>query len=190
MSDQSVARRYARALFEEAARSGEVSAVDADVALLEESLAGSRDLRSLLRSPVVPVHKKGSIVRQLFEKRVRPVTIRFILLLIDKERASDFDTILQAYRELRDVQEGVVQATAALALPLPEREEGALREAVERMTGKRVRLKVIQDPRLIGGIVIRVGDTVYDGSVLHQLESLRDHLQPGYTSAGGDGQLQ
>ncbi|HEX7071708.1 MAG TPA: ATP synthase F1 subunit delta [Rhodothermales bacterium] len=189
MSDLSVARRYARALFEEAAAAGDVSAVDEDVALLEETLDGSKDLRNLLRSPVVPVTRKASVARTLFEKRVRPLTLRFLLLLIDKERAAGVGEILRAYRELRDSQEGVVEASATLALPLGEREQVKLRDAIEKLTGQRVRLRVEQDPGLIGGIVIRVGDTVYDGSVLHQLKSLREHLQPGHAIATGDGQL-
>ena len=109
-------------------------------------------------------------------------------MLIEKERIAILPDVLRAYRALRDAEEGVVEATATLALPVSDAGRSQLQEAIERMTGKRVRLRVEQDPALIGGIIVRVGDTVYDGSFSHQLATLREQLQTGRMVPSGDGQ--
>jgi F-type H+-transporting ATPase subunit delta len=86
---------------------------------------------------------------------------------------------------LRDRQLGVVEARARVARPLDAAGEQKLTAALEGLTGKRVRLQVQQDAALLGGVVVRVGDTVYDGSVRHQLESLREQLGDGVHGTDG-----
>lgn len=184
MSDRIIARRYAGALYEEARRNGEVSTVDADVAILRESLADARELVRFLQSPIISRDKKQTVVERLLSNRLQPLTMRFIRLLIENEREYLLPEIVTSYTQLRDVQEGVVEAMATLPVPPAEKEKQRLAEAVERLTGKRVRLSVRQDPRILGGVIVRVGDTVYDGSVLHQLQNLREQWQPGHASAG------
>ncbi|GIV60828.1 MAG: ATP synthase subunit delta [Rhodothermaceae bacterium] len=179
MSEITVARRYAQTLLEEAERTGLLERVDADVATLRDTLDGSRQLQLFFQSPVVSREKKRAVVQALFEARVAPVTLHFLELLVEKRREPLLPAILEAYRTLRDARQGVVEAQARLALPPGAEEQKALQAALERMTGRRVRLRLEQDPALIGGVVIRLGDTVYDGSVRHQLERLRTRLERG-----------
>ncbi|ARA94333.1 MAG: F0F1 ATP synthase subunit delta [Bacteroidetes bacterium] len=179
MSDTIVARRYAQALYEQAREARQVEQIDEDVELIRQALADSRELVRLFESPVIPREKKQAVVNQLFGPRVQPLTLRFLTLLIEKEREGLFAAIVQAYRRLRDEQQGIVEAQARVAQPLAEDEEKKLREALEAITGKRIRLRTEQDPSLLGGVVIRVGDTVYDGSVRHQLRTLREKLEQG-----------
>ncbi len=179
MSDTIVARRYAQALYEQARETRQVEQIDADVELIRQALADSRELVRLFESPVIPREKKQAVVDQLFGPRVQPLTLRFLTLLIEKEREGLFPAIVRAYRRLRDEQQGIVEARARVAHPLTEDEEKKLREALEALTGRRIRLQTEQDPSLLGGVVIRVGDTVYDGSVRHQLSTLREKLEQG-----------
>src|SRR5690606_25544612 len=123
--------------------------------------------------------QKERVIRQLFEPRLQPLTLRFLLLLIEKQRENVFPAIVQAYRELRDRLTGVVEARARTAQPLAGKEAQQLQQALERLTGQRVRLQVEEDPSLLGGLIVRVGDTVYDGSVRHQLEHLREQMEHG-----------
>lgn len=185
MSNRIVARRYALALLEEAERTGVLSAVDADIDMLRETLVTSPDLQRFLRSPVISREKKAAVVDRLLADRVQPLTLRFIRMMIDKEREDILPEIVSAYRERRDVQQGIVEASATLATSVSRGEQEQLQAAVEGLTGRKVRLSVRHDPGLIGGIVIRVGDTVYDGSVQHQLANLREHLRPGQRSVNG-----
>lgn len=171
-----VARRYAQALTQEAQSTGQLDAVDADVALLAETLEGSRDLRFALTSPVVSQPKKAAVLDRLFGDKVSALTGRFVKLLVAKQRDGQIPAILDAYRQLRDERTGTVEARVRTAQPLSDAERGQLQAALEARSGKTVRMGVEVDPSLVGGLVVRLGDIVYDRSVKHQLESLRGQL--------------
>ncbi len=179
MKNLTVARRYAQALSEEAAQAQRLDAVDADIALIDAALDASRELVRFFESPVIPREKKEAVVQALFGERVQPTTLRFLRLLIEKKREVLFPEVVRAYGALRDAQRGIVEARAKVAFPLNEAEQAHLTAALERMTGARIRLHVEQDPALVGGLVVRIGDTVYDGSVRHQLASLRERMELG-----------
>jgi F-type H+-transporting ATPase subunit delta len=171
-----VARRYAQALTEEAQSQGALDVADADVALLAETLEGSRDLQFALTSPVVPAHKKRAVLDRLFGDNVSDLTLRFLRLLVEKQRDDQIPEILAAYRQLRDERTGTVEATVRTARPLSSSEAERLKGALEARSGKTVRMDLRVEPALIGGLVVRLGDVVYDRSVRHQLDSLRGQL--------------
>lgn len=174
-----VARRYARALYEEGERQSKTAAVDEDVAVIRTTLEASRDLLSFFRSPIVPAGKKLNVVRELFGKRVDIVTLRFLELLVENDREEILPDILSAYSRMRDEQKGIVEAHARSAMPMPEKDREKLAQALEDLTGQKVRLHVTEESDLVGGIVIRIGDLVYDASVRHQLERLRERMEAG-----------
>jgi len=174
-----VARRYARALYEEGERQSKTAAVDEDVAVLRTTLDSSRDLLSFFRSPIVPTGKKLNVVQEIFGKRVDSVTLKFLELLIENDREEILPDILSAYSRMRDEQKGIVEAHARSAMPVPERDREKLAIALEELTGLKVRLHVTEDSDLVGGIVIRIGDLVYDASVRRQLERLRERMEAG-----------
>lgn len=176
-----VARRYAQALYEEAERQGRVEAIDEDVSFIRESLQGSDELVRFFKSPVIPRDKKKAVVQTLFEERVEPLTHRFLQLLIDKQREQLFSAVMESYQTLRDEQKGIVEARARTAHPLSDEGRQRLVRRLEEMTGKSIRLETKQDQNLIGGLVVRVGDTVYDGSVRHQLAALHERMARGAT---------
>ncbi len=182
-----VARRYAQALYEEAARQERVEAIDEDVGLIRESLENSEELVRLFESPVIPREKKRAVVQALFEERVTPLTHRFLHLLIEKQREQLFAEVVKAYRALRDEQEGIVEIQARTARSLDEDGRAHLATQLEQMTGKKVRLHARQDADLIGGVVVRVGDTVYDGSVRRQLQRLHEQMKTGRAATNGHG---
>jgi F-type H+-transporting ATPase subunit delta len=171
-----VARRYAQALTEEAQSTGALDASDADVALLTETLDGSRDLRMALTSPVVSHDKKLAILTRLFDGKVSDLTLRFLRLLVSKQRDGEIPVILDAYRQLRDERTGTVQALVRTATPLSPDAADRLKAALEARSGATVRMDLRVDPSLIGGLVVRLGDVVYDRSVKHQLDTLRGQL--------------
>ncbi|MEM6646351.1 MAG: ATP synthase F1 subunit delta [Bacteroidota bacterium] len=176
MSNLIVAERYARALYGEAEKTGMITAADGDVALIRDSLDASPELVRFFESPVIPREKKESVVDALFAERLQPLTLRFLKLLIEKRREDAFPAVVRAYRALRDKQEGIIEIKARSAKPLTAEEEAELKAALAKLTGQTVRLNTTIDASLIGGVVVRVGDTVYDGSVRHQLEGLREKL--------------
>lgn len=177
MSDFTIARRYARALSQEAEQQGITARIDADMELIHQTMDESRDLVRLFESPVIPREKKESILKILFEAHVDPNTLNFLRLLVEKQREDLFPAITRAYRQLRDEANGVVEAEAVSAIAISEVQQKQLIGVLEQATGRKIRLRVKEEPSLIGGLTVRVGDTVYDGSVRHQLNVLRHQLE-------------
>lgn len=171
-----VARRYAEALFQEAEAAGKLERVDEDMAGLAEALAASRELRLFFASPVVSQSKKQSAAAKLFGDRVDPLVSRLIDLMVAKGRETLLANTAVAYSALRDRRTGVTEAHVRTALPLGQEEVDRLRTALETATGLTVRLRIDVDPDLIAGLVVRVGDTVYDGTARHQLKTLREQF--------------
>ena len=183
MSELTVSRRYAGALYEEASRGAVLEAVDADVALIRESLDGARELERFFESPIISREKKASSVRALFADRIQELTLNFLLLMISKGREHMFPAVVDAYQALRDEQTGFVAVTARVAQPIDGEEEAALASAIEAKLDKKVRLSVVVDTSILGGVIVEIGDTVYDGSFVNQLKSLRQRLEEGVYSA-------
>lgn len=179
MSEITISRRYAQALDEQAEAAGKSANVAADMSLIREGLLASRELSGLFDSPVVSREKKAAVLRALFSERVDTITLRFLELLVEKRREGLFTEIVKAYQELRDRQLGVVSVSARTALQLSSEDENRLVGSLEKLTGSKVRLETKIDAAILGGIVIRVGDTVYDASVVNQLASLRERLGTG-----------
>lgn len=178
-----IARRYAGALYEQAEHSSEVEAVDDDMNLIKESLVGAPELVRFFASPVISREKKSSSVKALFESRIQKLTLNFLLLMVEKGREELFPEVVRAYQSLRDSQMGVVQVTARVAKSFDEEEKEALLATLEARLGKKARLVIQVDPSLLGGIVVKIGDTVYDGSFVNQLKSLRSRLEEGIYTA-------
>ena len=172
-----IARRYALALYQEAQENGVADRIDADMDALRETLDGSRELVSLLRSPVVPRPKKEAVLGSLFEGKVDNLTMRFIRLLVEKSREELLPAVVDAYSALKDERLGVVEAHVRTAMPLGPSEMEALRFALATSSGKKVRMKMTVEPSLVGGVVVRMGDTVYDRSIRHQLQVLSAQFQ-------------
>ncbi|WP_103018919.1 ATP synthase F1 subunit delta [Salinibacter altiplanensis] len=177
MSQRTVTRRYAAALYEEADATGVLEAIDEDVRMLLESLDANRPLERVFESPVIPQDKKDSIVRELLDDRVEGLTVQFLRLLIRKDRETLTQEILAQYQSLRDEQRGIVDADVTVARPLADEARTALVDALEEKTGNEIRLHLDEDPDLIGGLVVRIGDRVFDASVRNQLGVLHDRLR-------------
>lgn len=176
MSDSTIARRYARALYEEAAAAGRVDRVDADVVAVGETLEASPELHRLFGSPLVSAARKQAVVERLFAGRVDDLVVGLVRLLIRKGREALFPAVALSYAALRDEQRGEVRAIVRTAFPLDEPDRESLRRALEAATGLQILLDVSVDPDLISGLVVRVGDTVYDGSARHLLKTLREQF--------------
>jgi len=179
MSEITIARRYAQALNEQAAQSGTLDQVDADIELIRTSLADSRELRAFFDSPIISREKKADVVKALFGERIQTVTMNFMALLVEKRREGVFPAVVSSYRELRDDQLGTTAVSVRTAYELSEEDQVALVNELKSLTGKQVRLETKVDASIMGGIVIRIGDTVYDGSITNQLATLRERLQSG-----------
>lgn len=174
MTSSIVAQRYAQALYNEAATHSRVAD---DVSLLIETLNGSVELVQCLKSPVIPLHKKSVILEALFAERIHAATLRFLQMLVQRGRESLLRIILDQFLILTDEAAGITPVSARVYSNLSRSEKTRLQDVLSTRLNRTVRLEVTEDPSLMGGIVLKIGDTVYDGSVQHQLSLLQARLQ-------------
>ncbi len=177
MKNPRVARRYAHALIEVAGEQRSVDTVADDLTMIGRTLTGSRELRLLLASPVVPDRKKSEILKALFGSRIHAVTSGFIDLLVRRHREDVLQDMIDQYLALRDELRGIMTIDVTSVAPLEQKQEKALAGELGKRTGKTVRLRVTEDASIKGGLVVKIGDTVLDASVRRQLERLRERFK-------------
>jgi F-type H+-transporting ATPase subunit delta len=177
MSNQASAGRYAKALLDVAIKEADPVQTEQDLASFAELYSTNEELRKAFTNPAVPVQAKRGVLEQL-STRLKPSKplAKLLLLLADRDRLELLPDLLTAYRErLMDYQQ-VVRADVVSAMPLPETQAKQLQDKLARVTGRKVTMTTRVDPALIGGVVARVGSTVYDGSLATQLQRMKDRL--------------
>ena len=176
----STARRYAEAAFQLATRDERLDAYGDGLDLAVRMLGGDEVL-GVLRNPARPLTERVALVDTLLGKRVPEPVRKIAGLLVARGRVDRLASVAAEYRRLLNREHGVVEAVATAASPLNGAETAALKRKVTEMTGKTVDLRVEVDESLIGGLTVRVGDTLYDASVRGRLERLRERLVAGAT---------
>jgi F-type H+-transporting ATPase subunit delta len=174
------ANRYARALVEVVAAPGSATKPADAVAQLRsvvEMVDGSRELQDALLTPAIQASRKRAALGKLMDEMAISRTIRnFIFVVVDHRRVAILRDILEAFEVALDAQLGIVRANVVSAEALDPAQSDALSNGLARVTGTQVRLRFEVDSELIGGVVARIGSTVYDGSLRGQLRDLRRRL--------------
>ena len=172
------ARRYAEAAFQLATRDRALDAYAEGLDLAAQVLSDAGVVKAL-RNPAQPLTERLSLVDSMLEKRVPEPVRNLAQLLVQRGKIDQVGAVAAGYRRLLNRERGIVEAVATGAMPLTNDEITALREKVAEMTGRTIDLRVEVDEALIGGLTVRVGDTLYDASVRGRLERLRQRLVAG-----------
>ena len=177
-----VASRYARALIE--ALGGENTAgPDAGLEQLgqiKSLLEDEPDARKLLVNPVIPPDRRGRFVDEICRALALDTRVaRLLHLIVERRRLEILDDLINAYRKMLDAKNNIVRAVVSSATPLSEAQQQEVGEKLEKSLGQRVVMEVEEDPALIGGLIVRIGSTVYDGSLLQQLAGFKERLMTG-----------
>jgi F-type H+-transporting ATPase subunit delta len=170
--------RYAHA-FASVAASNHLDANAAQQQLRDfsETLAESRELREVLMNPSIVNEQKLKVVDAIAGRIGMFRQVRnFIAVIMDHQRLSELDEILTEYHEIADEQSGLAEAEITSALPLNDQDRAELEAQVAKVAGGRVRATYRQDATLLGGAVVRIGSTVYDGSLRGQFQQLKQRL--------------
>jgi F-type H+-transporting ATPase subunit delta len=175
-ADNRVARRYAGALFGAARRAARLDAVQRDLDTLAALWQQTPALRQMMESPLIPGERKFALVEQIFGTEIDSLTRSFLRLLIEKRREEILEEAQVEFRRRADAERGLLRAQATVAAPLDEGQRAALIAGLQQRTGKQVELDVGLDPGILGGVVVRMQDTVIDGSVRGALERLRERM--------------
>jgi F-type H+-transporting ATPase subunit delta len=171
------ARRYARALFALARDEDRTAEVRRELAALADVLEAHPPLRDALFRPLHPAHQRKAVLALVGERLgMGPMLRNFSQFLIDQRRLIDFPAIRSEYIRLADDAAGHVRAEVISASPLEDRQVERLRRALAQHSGREVEVSVEVDPTLVGGVVAKLGDLVFDGSLRTQLHQLRANL--------------
>jgi F-type H+-transporting ATPase subunit delta len=173
----SLSRRYAKALMDIGAAQKNADKLGADVRNLAHAMSVSEELTTLLSNPAFPRAERKKIVDALATRfAAQPITKNFFYVLLDKERLSELPAISREIDRMLEEQAGRISAEVTSATPLSPTQLTQITAALEKLSGKKVQIVKREDPALIGGVVAKLGDTIYDGSVRTQLRQLKDQM--------------
>jgi F-type H+-transporting ATPase subunit delta len=170
-SDRVLAGRYAAALFQAAAAKGEEQKVQADLGSAHGLLL---DSMGVLRHPRVPAASKKKLLHDALDKKVGATTLKFLELLVDKKRFELMVMVSATYAKLAAEKRGSAKAIVRTAKPLSADEQKTLVAKLKTFSGKDIELDVKEDPELIGGISVKIGDWVLDSSLRGQLRRMKE----------------
>ena len=174
---KALAERYAGALVDVALEKKQADQVKQELAAFAEMVRDSPELQAFLANPSIARAAKHSAIEQLVARMGASRTLRnYLFVIVDQRRAGMLVEIEQAFSRLLDARQGVTQASVTSATELSAKERAELAAALAKLTGEKVQAQYATEAALIGGAVVRIGSTIYDGSVRTQLERMRARM--------------
>ena len=179
MRDTTIARNYADALFALAQKAGDLRGWGTMINEVAEAVANDRTLRLYLESPRIEAAHKSEALGRAFQDRMPRLMVRFLQTLVRNRRQMLIPEIAREYLDLVDTAEGRMHANVTMAREPEEADRQVLTRELSRAFGKQVVPHVTVNPAILGGVVVRVGDTVLDGSLRKRLGKLRSQMVTG-----------
>jgi len=177
MSVETVARRYAAALADVVVKTNETDAVKTELKTWEQMIKSNADLQNAFGNPAISQANKEKVLESLIAKmQPTKTTANFLRVLLQNSRLTEIGEINEKLASVLEERSGNVSAQITSARPLSENEKAELKTNLAKLAGKNVNIKFETDETLIGGVVTRIGSTVYDGSVRSQLETLKQQM--------------
>jgi len=178
--NNSLAKRYAKALVQLGSEGGLIDSFRNELSIVDSIFSANSELRAAFADPALTQDQKKSIMKELIGKTACSELVgNFLLLLVDKNRVAFLGQIVQTYEKLADEFSGVIRPVITTAFPLDDSQVVAIRSALEKKSGKTVIPQMVVDRSLLGGVVTQIGDIAYDNSVKTQLKRIKDILQKG-----------
>ncbi|WP_166243528.1 F0F1 ATP synthase subunit delta [Paenibacillus turpanensis] len=171
-----VAKRYAKALLEVAQENGNISVVRDELKAVSDVIANDEQIRSLLEHPSFGKARKHDLIKQVFEGKLVQETYNTLQVLVENGREQLIDQLAKQYALLADQAVGKEEALVYSPIPLSEADQASVAEAFGKITGKALVVDNVVDPSLLGGIKVRIGDRLYDGSLSSKLLGLQKQL--------------
>jgi F-type H+-transporting ATPase subunit delta len=175
-SDQDLIEGYAEALFSVARAEGVLPTVEDELYGFGKALETNTQLREAMTDATLPAENKKAVIGDLLGERANPVTVNLLGFVVDAGRARELPKIVEHLARVAAGERDHVLAEVRSAVALTDAQRERIAEALSQATGRTVDVKVVVDPAVVGGIVARVGDEVFDGSVASRLASAKQHL--------------
>jgi F-type H+-transporting ATPase subunit delta len=177
MSVQTVARRYALALADVVLENGEAREVQEELQAWEKMFQACPMLAEVFSNPTIALDQKRAVLNKMIERaKPRQTTANFLKVLLQNQRLTELSDINIRFAAELDLRGGMVAATVTTARSMPEKAQRDLQVKLSSLTGRKVRINFDTDPDLIGGLVTRIGSTVYDGSVRNHLQLIKEKM--------------
>ena len=182
MADFRVLHRYAVSLLETAIEKKNLDVITTDMQLLTDTLKQNKQLELMLESPVIRPDLKLKILKEIFDNKISKDSMNFIEFVISKQREDLLQSMGNRFLELRDEHLGIANVIVTAASEFTNEQKNVLQSRLEKILNKKVRLNFKIDLDLVGGFIAKVGDTLYDASIKHQLELLKKQFLTGELS--------
>ncbi len=177
MVSDEVVRGYAEALFRVVEAEGEIDRVEDELFRFGKLLEENYDLKQALSDRSIDRDQRVKVLEELLSDKVSPHTLGLLTFVVEQGRARQLPEILERLSALAAEAHNSVVAEVRSAVPLTSEQREELAKALSQATGKRVEVKVLVDPSVIGGVVAKVGETIIDGSIRRRLEQLREQVR-------------
>jgi F-type H+-transporting ATPase subunit delta len=168
---------YARALFNVVQAEGELDRVEDELFRFGKILESNHELKQALSDQSIDRAQREKVLGELLADKVSPHTLGLLTFIVGQGRARQLPQILEQLSDLAAEARESVVAEVRTAIPLQEEQRTALAAALSKATGKKVEVKALVDPDVLGGVVAKIGETVIDGTVRHKLEQLKDQVR-------------
>ncbi|SFI66547.1 F0F1 ATP synthase subunit delta [Thermoflavimicrobium dichotomicum] len=171
-----VAKRYAKAMFEVALEKNLLDQVEEELTLIVETFSSLPTLREWLSHPLTEADKKKELFSSVFS-HLSEITQNFLFLLTDRQREGYLEEILKEYKRLSDEAKGVAEAIVTSAFPLSDEDQKELVQTFQKLIGKTIQIKNVVDSDILGGVIVQIGDRLYDGSLRTKLRRFQERLK-------------
>jgi F-type H+-transporting ATPase subunit delta len=176
MVNQKLAKRYAQALLDLAIEKNLLEEVNKDMKFLSQSISSIRDLEMLFDSPVVKVSQKLDLFSKIFKSQINDLSFSFVSLLVAKRRESQVLSIAKEFGALYDDYKNITQIILTTANKVDDKLREEIKKLVQKNTNSEIELIEKIDKGLIGGFVLKIGDTLYDSSVSTRIRKVKREL--------------
>lgn len=177
MATEEVIRGYAEALFRIVQAEGELDRVEDELFRFGKLLESEHELKQALSDQSIDRAQRLKVLEELLADKVSPHTLSLLAFVVEQGRARQLPQILDQLSDLAAEARQSVVAEVRSAVPLDDKQQAQMAEALSKATGKKVEIKALVDPSVVGGVVAKVGDTVIDGSVRRRLEQLKEQVR-------------
>ena len=188
MRDETVARNYAETLFELASRNESIQEYGDALGMVAGLLEDDSRFRTFVETPRIDDETKKDVIRKVFRDKAPKQVINFVLITIDKRRQTLLREISAEYLLLLDDHLGREHVEVTVARPLDDTTGNVVSERLSKMLGKQAIPHIRVKPEILGGLIVRTGDMIYDGSVRRRLEDLRRRLLTARIPSGQVGE--
>jgi F-type H+-transporting ATPase subunit delta len=174
--DKSVAITFINALLEVASKNGQFEQIEKDLDLVCGVIVQHDNLKKVLFHPSISRSSKKDLIARVFGKSVSDLMMNFLNLLVDRRKEEILEFIPDVYKTVTDEKKGIIKATVHTVIPLTGDRLDTFKRQLNKITGKTVELEVVQNPEILGGMVIKIGNKMIDGSVANRLKNLKTRL--------------